>query len=282
METLVTGASGYIGSAVVRELHAQGVETAACARDLARAQTRLPDGTEVRVADYEDLASLAKAFLQVERLLFIPSDGFATTVRRHTANVIEAARESGVGHLVFLSIVDVSADSPFYYAPVYRDAEARLAASGIPYTLLRSSLYADFIHDAWLRPSLISGTLSLPAGSARVAPITRDDVALAAATALTTDPVGETFTLTGPEPLSFEDLTRITTAAGAPLTYNPIAPTDYLLRLWSETEDPWPHAFSTLLASIVQGRFSHVSEDFQRLTGQTPGPFERFIQRQGK
>jgi len=235
---------------------------------LGRAQGRLPSDTEIRVSDYDDVGSLSRAFQGVRQLVFIPSDGFAQSVLGHVRNVIEAAQEGGVRRVVLLSIVDVAADSPFYYAPVYRDAESRLAGSGLEWTILRCGLYSDFIRDAWLRPALRSGKLSLPAGSARVAPISRDDVALAVAAAVDTDGAGEIFSLTGSEAVTFEEIARVFgDAQGTALTYEPIQPADYLLRLWDETEDPWPHAFSTLLASIAQGRFGLVSDDFRRLVG---------------
>ncbi len=67
--------------------------------------------------------------------------------------------------------------SPFYFAPVYRDAERRLAEGGAEWTILRCGLYADFVLAHWLRPALSTGEVSLPLGPARIAPISRDDVA---------------------------------------------------------------------------------------------------------
>jgi NAD(P)H dehydrogenase (quinone) len=235
---------------------------------------RVPSSTEIRIADYGDVSALTTAFQSVDTLFVVPSDGFATSVLRHMRNVIEAATISRVGRIVLLSIVDVAPDSPFYFAPVYREAEARILDSGLRWTILRSGLYADLIRDSWLAPSTECGVVSLPATDARVAPISRDEVALATTHALLGDLPGQVLNLTGPDALSFEDLAQIfSQAQGVPLKYAPIQPADYLLRLWEETQDPWPHAFSSLLASICQGRFGNVSQDFQSLTGRPPVPF---------
>ena len=70
---------------------------------------------------------------------------------RHHANAIEAAASTGIRHLTFTSIVDVDEQSPFYFAPVYRDAEQRLAVCGVSSTILRcgwaaSRLRGHFSH----------------------------------------------------------------------------------------------------------------------------------------
>lgn len=280
MDVLVTGAAGYIGSATVRELLRRGVRVVACARDLQKASGHLPSGTEIRIADYDDFDSLTTAFRGVETLLLIPSDGFAQSVLRHLKNAIRAAKQSAVPRVVLLSIADVGGDSPFYYAPLYREAEAMLSTSGLSGTVLRSGLYSDFIWDAWIRPSLAPGQMKLPAGESRVAPISRDDVALAAASAVIAGAGREVWTLTGSESLAFQDIaSTVSLVTGGAFRYEPIEPADYLLRLWEDSVDPWPHAFSTLLASIVQGRFGQVSEDFERLTGQPSETFNQFLRR---
>jgi NAD(P)H dehydrogenase (quinone) len=57
-----------------------------------------------------------------------------------------------IRHITFTSIVDVAARSPFYYAPVYSDAERRLEESGVTATIVRCRLYSDFILEHWLTP----------------------------------------------------------------------------------------------------------------------------------
>jgi nucleoside-diphosphate-sugar epimerase len=48
---------------------------------------------------------------------------------------------------------------------------------------------------------------------------------------------------------------------------------------WASTrlDDPWPYAFSTLCASITEGRYSQVSNDFTAITGQEPESFRDFL-----
>jgi len=145
------------------------------------ASRRLPSGIALRVADYEDDSALKRALAGIDDLVLISSGGDASAVMRHHANAIEAAAATNIRHIAFTSIVDTDELSPFYFSPVYRDAEHRLAGCGEPSTILRCGLYSDFILQPWLAPCQSPGELVLPTGHGRVAPISRDDVAAAVA-----------------------------------------------------------------------------------------------------
>ncbi|HET9951681.1 MAG TPA: NAD(P)H-binding protein [Candidatus Eisenbacteria bacterium] len=278
---LVTGATGYVGGAALRRLLAMGQPVAALARDAGRAAAALPAGVPIRVADYDDPPSLRRGLEGVSRLLFVASDGDGRDVIRHHANVVTAAASSGIEHLVFTSIVDLDEASPFYFTPVYRDAESRLAEIGAKVTLLRCGLYSDFLLSHWVGPALKTGRIALPVGAARVASVSRLDVAEAAAVAVVSDEHrGKSYELTGPEAHSFEAIARLAgPPAGVSIRYEPCSPSDYLTRAWRSLSDPWPHAFSTLCASISQGRYEAVSPDLEGLLGRPAERLEDFFRR---
>jgi NAD(P)H dehydrogenase (quinone) len=278
---LVTGATGHVGGGVVWRLVSLGHDVVAMVRDRQTAAERLPPQVSLRVADYDDAIALKRAFAGIDEIVLISSDGDANTVMRHHANAIEAAAAAGARHIVFTSIVDVDDRSPFYFAPVYRDAERRLAACGVPATILRCGLYCEFILDHWLSPSRVSGELVLPAGDGRVAPISRDDVAAAvAAAAAQPGKTANIHVLTGGSALGFGEMTAIygETLAGQ-ISYRPCAMDEYRARAAAQLDDPWPCAFSTLCASIAEGRYSEVSGDFSVLTGRAPESFSDFLRR---
>jgi NAD(P)H dehydrogenase (quinone) len=278
---LVTGASGYIGRVALRRLSIMGHSVTAMARNARRAEHSTPAGVPIRIADYDDRSSLDKAFEGVTRLLFVASDGDGRDVMRHHANVIDAAAASAVGHITFTSIVDVEETSPFYFAAVYRDAEQRLVECGVEWTILRCSLYSDFVLAHWLRPARSGGEVSLPLGPARIAPVSRDDIAEAAAAVVASpDCSGRVYELTGPRAYSFDEIVAAAAGVyGVPIRYVSCSPTEYLRRTWAEMRDPWPHAFSTLCASIFQGRYGNVSTDIENLLGRPAERFEDFLHR---
>jgi len=278
---LVTGATGYVGSTVVRRLLSHGLEVAAMVRDASAAGERLSPQVTLRVADYENISALRSALAGADQMILISSDGDARAVMRHHANVISAATAAGIRHITFTSIVDVEARSPFYYAPVYRDAERRLEDSGIPTTIVRCGLYSDFILEHWLTPGRESGEVLLPTGQGCVAPISRDDVAAAIA-AIASQPREHhlSYVITGHQALTLDEIVAaFGEVVGQPIQYRDSDIGDYLVWAWARLHDPWPHAFSTLCASIAEGRYSYVSGDFAELVGKEPESLQEFLRR---
>lgn len=278
---LVTGATGHIGSAVVRGLSARGHKVAALVRDAGAAPRRLPRETALRVGDYEDASALGSAFSGIDELVLISSDGDAEAVMRHHANAIDAASAAGVRHITFTSIIDVREASPFYYAPVYSDAERRLAACGMPSAIIRCGLYSDFILDAFLLLARESAELALSAGQGLMAPVSRDDVA-AAIIAVTARPDKSRalYTITGGHALDFGGIAATySEIVDQPLLYRPCAIDEYLAFASARLDAPWPQAFSSLCGSIAAGRYGEISGDFTALTGRQPESFRDFLVR---
>jgi NAD(P)H dehydrogenase (quinone) len=119
----------------------------------------------------------------------------------------------------------------------------------------------------------------LPLGGARIAPISRDDVAAAAVHALLheVDPI---WTLTGAQSYSMAEIASIASRVmGMTFAYRPCAHADYVKRLQKEMEQPWPTAFSSLCASIKEGRYAETSTGFTTFMSRSPERCEDFLQR---
>jgi NAD(P)H dehydrogenase (quinone) len=267
---VVTGASGYIGSRAARRLAELGLPVTAMGRDEARLRKVIPEGVPIAIADYDDPASLDRALTQATKLLFIASDGFADDMLRQHANVIAAANRSSLAHVAFTSIIDIEESSPFYYAPVYRDAERRLTAARFTTSIVRCGLYSDFILQHWLREK----TITLPLADARIAPVSRDDVVAAMVHAVLHDAAAP-WPLTGAKSYSMAEMAAAATEIlGESYTYQPCAHEDYVTRLSAEAEAPWRTAFTSLCASIREGRYaapSRSQEDFESFLRRSAG-----------
>ncbi len=272
----VTGASGGVGSRVVRQLLARGDPVVA----LARRPGAIPDAPRLtaRRADYDDPSSLREAITGIRTLVFVSSDGVTEAMRRHHAHVIAAAIDAGVDHVVYTSIVDVAPDSAFYYAPVHRETEALLAESGLGHCLARTSIFADFFVSTWIAPALGEGTLAVPAGAGRMSLLSRDEAARALAVAAVSRREG-IMDLTGPTALTVAEVCQITEAAtGRRLRYQALEEDAYRQRLVDERAPGWlTEAFTSMFGSVREGRFERVSTNIPRLTGEPPQPFAEFI-----
>lgn len=140
---VVTGASGHLGRRVVELLAAKG------ATDLIAA-TRTPDkltglsGIEVRKADFSDPASLDAAFAGADRVLVISTDRIdvpGLRIQQHRA-AVAAAKRAGVKRILYTSMLNP--DRSFIpFAPDHLETERAIEQSGVEFTILRVSWYAE-------------------------------------------------------------------------------------------------------------------------------------------
>lgn len=199
-------------------------------------------------------------------------------MRRHHEHVIAAAIDAGVDYVVYTSIVDMSPDSRSYYAAVHRVTEALLAESSLSHCFARTSIFADYIVSTWIAPALDEGTLALPAGEGRMSLVTRDDAARAVAVAAVTRRE-RIIELTGPAALTAGEIGQMTEAeTGRRLRYVALEEGAYRERLAGNQAPGWLiDAFTSMFASVGEGRFEVVSADIPKLTGEPQEPYAEFI-----
>ena len=276
---VVTGASGNIGGAVVNGLLDAGrTDVIALVRDPARLGA--PQSTvAVREAGYDDRAALASALAGSGTLVFVSSDGEAAPMLVHHLNVLDAAVSAGVGHIVYLSILDVAPDSPFCFAPVHRETERMLRDTGLPHTVVRASVYAEFF-TRWITKAGTSGLLALPMGSGRLSLVSREDVARCLV-ACALRPRGGVAVITGDHGYDLAELGALTERfAHVPVTTENVGRNDFCGRLLRERFSPWwAYAFTSLFESVSEHRFETVTDDVTKLTGRAPYPFRTVVQR---
>lgn len=214
MSILLTGATGLIGSRVAAALNGRGDVRALARNDAAAA--KLGDiGVQVVRGDLDDPSSLAAAFAGAERLFLLTPFSERQAEQEHAA--LDAALQAGVTGVVYLSLIGTDLDIAF--ARPHARIEARLAASPLATTVLRPDFFAQNLHG---QADLIRrGQLVFPAGQAALAPIDIQDIADAAVAALTgaQQPTG-TYTLTGPERLTFAQIAeQVGAAVGHDVVY---------------------------------------------------------------
>ena len=195
----ITGASGQLGRLVAERVLAQ------CApRDVILA-TRSPNalelapaGAEIRRADFDEPDSLRAALVGADRMLLISATDLERRVAQHRA-AIAAAEAAGVRHVIYTSGSRPAPPNPAAVAPSHYATEQALAASGLAWTVLRNSLYADYQSHEALH-AIETGVLAHNRGAGRVAYVARDDCAAAAAAVLLQDGHdGAVYDITGAE-----------------------------------------------------------------------------------
>jgi (4-alkanoyl-5-oxo-2,5-dihydrofuran-3-yl)methyl phosphate reductase len=191
---LVTGATGNIGSELVRQLIEAGQRFRVLTRDRARGEA-LGDGLDVVVGDLLRPETLAPAFVGVSRALVLAGAADLPSVAAH---VVDAAKQAGTRHLVLISSGTIEIKPPGIIARWHLEAEQVLKASGLAWTVLRPG---NFSSNAlrWAGPIRAQGAVFAHGGDGLTAPIDPRDIASVAFHALTgRDHEGKTYVLTGP------------------------------------------------------------------------------------
>ncbi|MGH8933322.1 MAG: SDR family oxidoreductase [Egibacteraceae bacterium] len=215
---LVTGGTGTVGSHVVAGLRERGIPVRVLKRDTALATDVLGDGVDLAPGDLTNPDSIHRALDGVERV-FLCSPNHPRQVEFET-NVIDAAAAAAVGRIVKLGANGAEIGSPLAFWDAHGRIEQHLRRSGIPFVILRPSTYmSNLLASAETVCRL--GRLFAPAGDAKVTLIDPRDVAAVAVVTLTTGGhEGRTYTLTGPEALTYHDVAaQLSTAAGQPVEY---------------------------------------------------------------
>jgi len=266
----VSGAGGRLGGVVVQLLAAGGRHDV-----VALARRPLADAV---VADYDDKGALRAALRGVDTLVFVTSDGEAARVLVHHENVIGAAAESGVAHVVLLSGLDADVSSPFCYAHTAGRTEQLLRESGCGFSIARASIYSEFFL-RWPDAARATGRIRLPAGDARMSLVSRDDVGRCLAALAVGAPTGGHHDITGPEALDVATTAAIAAERwGIPIEYDDVTPADYAAETAAAGEDPWwLYVFASMFASVREGRWAAVSDAVRELTGRAPTQFAELL-----
>jgi uncharacterized protein YbjT (DUF2867 family) len=183
----------------------------------------LPAGVQVAVADFDDAQSVAAALRGAGRAYLVsPSSERAGEQQRRFADL---AAEAGIGHLVVLSQLAASEDSPVRFLRYHADVEEHVRGLGIGYTFLRPNLFFQGLL-AFAGAITAQSRFSAPIGDAKVSAIDVRDIAAVAAAALTeAGHEGATYTLTGPAAITHHDIAAaLSSALGRDITFNDAAP----------------------------------------------------------
>ena len=222
MTIVVTGATGQFGRHVVEALLAKGVpadQIVATGRNV----DKIADlGVTVKRAAYDDPASLREAFAGADKVLLVSGTEFGSRVQQHR-NAIEAAKEAGVGLIVYTSAPKADT-TDMRLAEEHLGTERVLAESGVPYVILRNSWYVENYN---LQQALAHGLFGA-AGDGKIAAAPRADYAEAAASVLVGEGhEGKVYELGGEAFTMAELAAEISRQSGKEVTYTDLGEEKY-------------------------------------------------------
>jgi uncharacterized protein YbjT (DUF2867 family) len=273
MTYLITGATGDVGSKVVNHLLQRGNRPRVFVRNAQKAQALFGHHVDIFVGDLAQPASLRSALEGVDEL-FLVNSGPQIPVQDELA--AKAAKAAGVRHLVKLSSMDVQ--HGLAIGAWHELGEAAIRASGISFTFVQPTGFMSNLL-AWAKSITAEGIVRASTGEGRRAFIHSEDIAAVATAALTTHEYdGESLPITGPEALTFADVTaRIAAAIGKQLTFQPISDQEarqqYAAVSGSVAET---EAHVSLWRAIREGRLATVTDNVERVLGRKPISFDQW------
>jgi uncharacterized protein YbjT (DUF2867 family) len=215
MRVMVLGGTGSVGSQVVRELQARGVEAHVLTRQPGKA---VPSGVVAHAGDLLDPAAVRRVFVGMDAMFLLNAVGASEAQEGLMA--VCGAMEAKVRRIVYLSVHDLdrAAYLPHFGAKI--GVEAAVASSGAEHTILRPNNF--FQNDYWYKDVMLQhGVYPQPLGSSGLSRVDVRDIAEAAAITLTTDGHdGQIYDLVGPDVVTGESTAATWAGAlGRPIVY---------------------------------------------------------------
>jgi len=271
---LVVGASGTVGSEVVKLLSSKGEAVRAVTSKSERV------GQEGRVqwvrANLGTGEGVPAALEGVDRALLLSPPGYADHYAILRPLIDEAARRK-LEKVVLLSAMGADAveTSPL------RRAEIALERSGVSYNIVRPNWFMQNFNTSWVQGINEHGKILLPAGKAKASFIDTRDIAEVVVRLLTSDDLnGRAFNLTGPQALDHSEVAAVLSrVAGRQIQYQEISPGEMKQGLVGAGVDKGYADFLVMiLGALAQGYASAVTPDVENLIGHKPRSFEQYAQ----
>jgi uncharacterized protein YbjT (DUF2867 family) len=151
--------------------------------------------------------------------------------------------------------------------------------SGLEYTLIRSSWFAQNFSEGALLDPVLAGVVAMPADGIREPFIDADDIADVAVAALTDDRhTGMLYEVTGPRLMTFtEAVHEIADAADREIAYHPITLEQFHTELTQEAGSEMADLLTALCREVFDGRNESLGDGVQRALGRPPRDFTDFV-----
>ncbi len=277
---LVTGATGTVGSSVVKSLAHIKADFVAGVRDHAKAKNKLGATTPLVKFDFADLSTYSAATQDVDRVFLIgpPLD---YTLDKLLAPFIDFLKSKHIYRVVYLSAFGV--DKVSNELTFHKIVEEKLKADGFQLTVLRPTFFAqNFKNYEWDNITKYKITYT-PSGTGKTAFVDIDDVGEVAAKALTENGhVGKDYILTGPESLSYYDAAALLSEVRKePITYPAPTPEQYTETLKQAGAPDFIAPYMiTVYSMILNNHVDYVSPVIPQLLGRPATPLKTVLLRE--
>jgi|WetSurMetagenome_2_1015567.scaffolds.fasta_scaffold24475_2 NAD(P)H dehydrogenase (quinone) len=281
---LITGATGQLGSAVVNELIEKKLtkNLSVLARDLSKVSKLKETGVHLVQGDYNNYNSLIKAFKGVDKLYFVSGSDVLNRSPQHE-NIVKAAKEANVGHVIYTSFQRKTDDatSPIaFVAKAHILAEKLIKESGLTYTIMKHALYADIVPTFMGDQVLNSGVIFLPAGNGKASFTSRKDMASAGVAVLTgKGHENKIYEISVDRSYSFSDVAVLLSELSGKQIHYAAPDADTFSKALEKAGVPKDGilVMTSFCKAISQGEFDFPDKTLEKLIGRKPESLKDFL-----
>lgn len=269
---LITGATGNVGSEVMRALAQEGQDAIAAVINKQDQDTFAP-GKAV-VFDFGDSTTWKPALKHVDKV-FLMRPPAISDVKTYLFPFIDFALQKGIKHIVFLSLQGVR----FNPLTPHFKVEKYLRHKEAPYTFLRPNFFMQNLSTFYKDDIVQNNEIFLPAGNGRTAFVDVRDIGAAAAKVFSVPGhIGKAYTLSGPDALNYYQVAELLSSElGRTITYQNPSVSEYVERLRANGSPEEFIKVQKMLYFVVRHNFSAgTKSDVQQLLGRNPISFEQF------
>jgi len=277
---LITGATGTVGSEVVKQLSAKGenIIVKAAARSATDNTFENLNRVQVVQLDYDKPDSLAVALKGVDKLFLLTP--FQSNMVDLTSNLVSEAKKAKVKYIAKQSVMGADAEPGITPGRLHRQAEKIIEESGIPFTFLRPNFFMQNFVNYYSNLIRSQGAFYMPAGDAKVSFVDVRDIAAVAVKSLINDnqQKGRAYNITGGEALTYGQAAEILSkAVGKKINYVNVTDQDARKGMKDMSMDEWTIKSMIELFEITRaGYVSEISPIVEQVTGNKPITFSQF------
>jgi uncharacterized protein YbjT (DUF2867 family) len=277
---LITGATGTVGSEVVKQLSAKGenIIVKAAARSATDNTFENLNRVQVVQLDYDKPYSLAVALKGVDKLFLLTP--FQSNMVDLTSNLVSEAKKAKVKYIAKQSVMGADAEPGITPGRLHRQAEKIIEESGIPFTFLRPNFFMQNFVNYYSNLIRSQGAFYTPAGDAKVSFVDVRDIAAVAVKSLINDnqQKGRAYNITGGEALTYGQAAEILSkAVGKKINYVNVTDQDARKGMKDMSMDEWTIKSMIELFEITRaGYVSEISPIIEQVTGNKPITFSQF------
>jgi uncharacterized protein YbjT (DUF2867 family) len=282
INVLITGATGNVGSQVVKYLNSEsGIEIIAGLRDIEKDKIYLESYPDIqyRKFDFKDLSVAEKAFSNID-ILFLLRPPQISDVDGVFKPLLELAKSSGINKIVFLSVQGAEKSTVIPHNKI----ETLIKKIGFEYIFVRPAYFMQNLTTQLLPEIKNNRSITLPSGDAAFNWVDVHNIGEATAKLIAgfDNYKNSSYEITGDQNLSFNQVSSIMSdILGVKITYNQINPVSFWLRKRKELGNS---SFATVMTVLhFLPRLQEppkISGNYKKLTSKSATSIIEFIKRE--